>query len=45
MAILAASGHYSSILIADGNYPAASKRGARAELVSLDLMLGVPTCN
>jgi L-fucose mutarotase len=43
--ILAASGHHSSILIADGNYPAASKRGPRAELVSLNLMPGVPTCN
>ncbi|MBL6724807.1 MAG: transporter [Rubripirellula sp.] len=44
-AVLAAAGHHSSILIADGNYPAASKRGPRAELVSLNLMPGVPTCN
>ena len=43
--ILAASGHHSTILIADGNYPAASKRGPRAELVSLNLMPGVPTCD
>ncbi len=43
--ILAASGHHSSILIADGNYPATNKRGPRAELVSLNLMPGVPTCN
>ena len=44
-AILAAAGHHSSILIADGNYPAASKRGPRAKLISLNLMPGVPTCN
>ncbi|WP_372724332.1 RbsD/FucU family protein [Novipirellula sp. SH528] len=44
-AIIAAAGHHSSILIADGNYPAASKRGPRAELVSLNLMPGVPTCD
>jgi L-fucose mutarotase len=44
-AVLAAAGHHSSVLIADGNYPAASKRGPRAELISLNLMPGVPTCN
>jgi L-fucose mutarotase len=44
-AILGAAGHHSTILIADGNYPAASKRGPRAELVSLNLMPGVVTCN
>jgi L-fucose mutarotase len=44
-AVLAAAGHHSTVLIADGNYPAASKRGPRAELVSLNLMPGVPTCN
>ncbi len=44
-AILAAAGHHSSVLIADGNYPAASKRGPRAKLISLNLMPGVPTCN
>lgn len=43
--VLAAAGHHSTILIADGNYPAASKRGPRAELVSLNLMPGIPTCN
>ena len=41
--ILAESGHHSKVLIADGNYPAANKRGPRAELVSLQLMPGVPT--
>ena len=44
-AILAAAGHHSTVLIADGNYPAASKRGPRAKLISLNLMPGVPTCN
>jgi L-fucose mutarotase len=41
--ILARSGHHSTVLIADGNYPALDKRGPRAELVSLQLMPGVPT--
>jgi len=44
-AVLAASGHHSTILIADRNYPAANERGPRAELVSLNLMPGVPTCD
>lgn len=39
----AQAGHHSKILIADGNYPAASKIGPRAELVSLQLMPGIPT--
>lgn len=43
--ILASAGHHSTILIADGNYPASSKRGPRSELVSLNLMPGVPTCD
>jgi L-fucose mutarotase len=41
--VLAESGHHSTVLIADGNYPATNKRGPRAELVSLQLMPGVPT--
>jgi L-fucose mutarotase len=44
-AILGAAGHHSTILIADGNYPASSKRGPRAELVSLNLMPGLVTCD
>ncbi len=44
-AILGAAGHHSTILIADGNYPASSKRGPRGEVVSLNLMPGLPTCN
>ncbi len=39
----ARAGHHSKILIADGNYPAASKIGPRAELVSLQLSPGIPT--
>ena len=44
-AILGRAGHHSSILIADGNYPAATKRGPNATLVSLNLMPGVVTCD
>lgn len=39
--VLARSGHHARILIADGNYPVSSKRGAHAELVSLNLSPGV----
>src|SRR3954454_859803 len=42
--ILGKAGHHSKILIADGNYPASSKRGPRAELVCLNLMPGVVSC-
>ena len=44
-AILGAAGHHSKVLIADGNYPASSKIGPRAQLVHLNLMPGVVTCN
>lgn len=39
----AQAGHHSKILIADGNYPAATKLGPKASLVSLQLMPGIPT--
>ncbi len=39
----AEAGHHSKILIADGNYPAATKIGPRAKLVSLQLSPGIPT--
>lgn len=39
----ARAGHHSKILIADGNYPAASKIGPKAELVCLQLSPGIPT--
>jgi L-fucose mutarotase len=41
--ILACAGHSSKVLIADGNYPAASARGPRSELVSLNLAPGLVT--
>ena len=43
--IVGAAGHHSKILIADGNYPASSKKGPHAELVHLNLMPGLVTCN
>ena len=42
--ILGRAGHHAMILIADGNYPASTKRGPNAELVCLNLMPGVVTC-
>lgn len=42
-AVLAAAGHHSTVLIADGNYPALNKRGPNAKLVSLNLMPGLVT--
>ncbi|MEY3173976.1 MAG: L-fucose mutarotase [Planctomycetota bacterium] len=41
--ILARAGHSSKVLIADGNYPASSAIGPRAELVSLNLAPGLVT--
>lgn len=41
--ICARAGHHAKILIADGNYPASTKRGANAEVVCLQLTPGVPT--
>jgi L-fucose mutarotase len=43
LSILAQAGHHATVLIADGNYPASSKRGPRARLVSLQLTPGIPT--
>ncbi len=42
-AVLGRAGHHSKILIADGNYPASTKRGPNAELICLNLMPGVVT--
>lgn len=42
--VLGRAGHHAKILIADGNYPASSKRGPNAEVVSLNLMPGVVSC-
>lgn len=41
---VARAGHHAKILIADGHYPASTKRGPNAELVSLNLAPGVVTC-
>jgi len=43
LAALARAGHHAKILIADGNYPASSKRGPRAELIHLNLAPGIVT--
>jgi L-fucose mutarotase len=41
--VIARAGHHAKILIADGNYPASTKRGPRAELVCLNLSPGIVT--
>jgi L-fucose mutarotase len=41
--VLAQAGHHATILIADGNYPATTKRGPNSQVVSLQLSPGVPT--
>jgi L-fucose mutarotase len=41
---LGRAGHSSKVLIADGNYPAATRRPAGAALVSLNLSPGVVNC-
>ena len=43
--ILGRAGHHACILIADGNYPCSSTLGPNAELVSLNLSPGLPTCD
>lgn len=42
--VLGRAGHYSKVLIADGNYPAWNTMGPNAELVSLNLSPGVVSC-
>ena len=37
----ARAGHHAKILIADGNYPASTKKGPNAELVCLNLAPGL----
>ncbi|MFO0977934.1 MAG: RbsD/FucU family protein [Planctomycetaceae bacterium] len=41
--ILARAGHSSKVLIADGNYPASSAIGPKAQLISLNLAPGLVT--
>src|SRR5437660_10828713 len=43
-AVIGRAGHHAKVLIADGNYPASSKKGPNAEVVCLNLMPGVVTC-
>lgn len=42
--VIGRAGHHGAILIADGNYPASSKKGPNAEVVSLNLSPGIVTC-
>ncbi|WP_435016932.1 RbsD/FucU family protein [Tundrisphaera sp. TA3] len=42
--VIGRAGHHAQILIADGNYPASTKKGPNAEVVCLNLMPGVVTC-
>jgi L-fucose mutarotase len=39
--VLARAGHHARILIADGNYPASTKKGPAAEVVCLNLSPGI----
>lgn len=41
--VLGRAGHHATILIADGNYPASTKKGPNAEIVCLNLSPGVVT--
>jgi L-fucose mutarotase len=41
--VLGRAGHHARILIADGNYPASTKKGPNAVVVSLNLSPGVVT--
>jgi L-fucose mutarotase len=41
--ILGRAGHHAKILIADGNYPASTRKGANAEVVCLNLSPGIVT--
>ena len=43
--VLARAGHHAKILIADGHYPASTKRGPNAELVCLNLSPGIVTAS
>ncbi len=43
--VIGRAGHHAKILIADGNYPASSKKGPNAEVVCLNLAPGIVTCS
>jgi L-fucose mutarotase len=42
--VLGRAGHHATILIADGHFPASTRKGPNAEVVSLNLMPGIVTC-
>src|SRR5215813_13711612 len=42
-AVLGRAGHHARILIADGNYPASTKKGPGAEVICLNLSPGIVT--
>ena len=42
--ILGRAGHHALVLIADGNYPASTKKGPHARVVSLNLAPGIVSC-
>ncbi len=42
--IIGRAGHHARILIADGNYPASTKKGPNAEVICLNLAPGIVTC-
>jgi L-fucose mutarotase len=41
--VLGRAGHHATVLIADGNYPASTKRGPNSEVVCLNLSPGLVT--
>ena len=41
--VLGRAGHHAKVLIADGNYPASTKRGPHAEVICLNLSPGIVT--
>jgi L-fucose mutarotase len=41
--VLGRAGHHALVLLADGNYPASTKRGPNAEVVCLNLAPGIVT--
>ena len=42
--VLARAGHHGKVLIADGNYPASTKKGPNAEVICMNLSPGLITC-
>jgi len=43
--VLGRAGHHAKILIADGNYPASTKKGPNAQLICMNLSPGIVTCS